>query len=106
MSLFLILQRRVSNRRRPKRFWRALRLFKVDAPSTKEFYDFRMEIKGEISGMRQEMIQLRSELREDMKEMEIRIERGLSEFQINLFKWLVPILLGQAGLIVALMKLI
>ena len=47
--------------------------------------------------------------KEDLREMESRIThnfmREFTAFQVGLFKWLIPILLGQTALIITVLKL-
>jgi DNA-binding transcriptional MerR regulator len=49
---------------------------------------------------------LRAELRAELAALEQRISAKITESQNSLIKWLVPLLLGQTALIVALVKLL
>ncbi len=42
----------------------------------------------------------------DLNELRMACKNDLSELKADLFKWFVPLMLGQVGLIVGLMKLI
>lgn len=42
----------------------------------------------------------------DLRELEARIDAKVESVKTDLFKWLIPLLMGQAGLIAALVKLL
>lgn len=73
----------------------ALKGVRLDAPSTKEFYDFRVEIKGGIDA-----------LRLDIQKLETRVEKSMSEFKVDILKWVATMIIAQAGLVVTLIKLL
>lgn len=53
-----------------------------------------------------ELAQLDVNLRKEIKESEMRLELKIETIKADLFKWIIPLMLGQAGIIVALLKLI
>jgi hypothetical protein len=46
------------------------------------------------------------DLRRDMRELEIRLESKISDVKYDLVKWIAGMLLAQAGLVAALVKLL
>lgn len=44
--------------------------------------------------------------RQDLREMELRLEAKISEIKFDLVKWIAGMLLAQAGLVAALVKLL
>jgi hypothetical protein len=42
----------------------------------------------------------------DLRELEVKIDSKIESVKADLFKWLIPLLMGQAGLIAALVKLL
>jgi hypothetical protein len=46
------------------------------------------------------------DLRRDMREMEIRLETKISDVKYDMVKWIAGMLLVQAGLVAALVKLL
>jgi hypothetical protein len=69
-----------------------------------------VELRHEISDLRLEMRAEFAAARAEMREMEARlrteIRAAVAEAQRDLLKWLVPLLLGQAGLVTLLVKLL
>ena len=45
-------------------------------------------------------------LRSEMKEMEARLEAKIDRVKLDLLKWFIPLILGQAAFIVTLLKLL
>ena len=45
-------------------------------------------------------------LKRDLKELEARLVGQIRESEMRLIKWLIPLLLGQAALVAALVKLL
>jgi hypothetical protein len=63
----------------------------------------QLATKAELN---QGLTELRLELRAEMAALEQRLSNRITEAQVNLIKWLVPLLLGQTALTVTLVKLL
>ena len=86
--------------------------------------ELRLEMAELRSGLRQEMTELRSELRQEMAELRGELRQEMAELRQEmvalrgdlsteivrsrnvLIMWLVPIMIGQTGLVAALVKLL
>lgn len=66
---------------------------------------FREEIatKGDLAALSAE---IKTEIKTEIKLAESRLEAKVEAAQVGIVKWLVPLLLGQAALIAALVKLL
>ncbi|MBM4289432.1 MAG: DUF1640 domain-containing protein [Deltaproteobacteria bacterium] len=56
---------------------------------------FKTEVKGDIATLRSEM-----------RELEARLEARIDRVKFDLLKWFIPLILGQAAFIVALLRLL
>ena len=45
-------------------------------------------------------------LRSEMRELEARLEAKIDRVKLDLLKWFIPLILGQAAFIVTLLKLL
>ncbi len=80
---------------------------------SREIGSLRGDMEKMEGSLRGDMEKMEGSLRADMEKMESRLLKEISvlrddmkEREINMMKWLLPLLLAQAGLIVALMKLL
>ena len=56
---------------------------------------FKAEVKGDMAALRSEM-----------RELEARLEAKIDRVKLDLLKWFIPLILGQAAFIVTLLKLL
>lgn len=72
--------------------------------------EMKAELRREMTDMRaelrEEMANMKAEFREEMAEMKTEMHQAIFASQMQLVRWFVPMMLGQAGLIVALVKLL
>lgn len=71
-----------------------------------EMAELRTELRAEMTELRSELRAEMAELRSEMALLEQRLTGRITESQNSLIKWLVPVLIGQAAAIVALIKLL
>jgi hypothetical protein len=76
--------------------------------------------KGDIAALKEEIAAFKNDsrafelstktefalLRSEMKEMEARLEAKIDRVKLDLLKWFIPLILGQAAFIVTLLKLL
>ena len=55
---------------------------------------------------KRDLKELEVALKRDLKELEARLVGQIRESEMRLIKWLIPLLLGQAALVAALVKLL
>ena len=74
---------------------------------------FKAEVKGDIAEIRADMAAFKAEikgemaaLRSEMRELEARLEAKIDRVKLDLLKWFIPLILGQAAFIVTLLKLL
>jgi predicted nucleic acid-binding Zn-ribbon protein len=81
----------------------SIRQVDLNHVATKEdIREVREELRKDIQGVREELKKDIQEVKGDIGRLETRIE----SIKSDIFKWVVPMMLGQAGLIAALVKLL
>ena len=78
-----------------------------------EIAAFKAEVRGDIAEIKADMAAFKAEvkgdmaaLRSEMRELEARLEAKIDRVKLDLLKWFIPLILGQAAFIVTLLKLL
>ncbi len=66
----------------------------------------KRDLKDLEVALKRDLKDLEVALKRDLKELEARLVGQIRESEMRLIKWLIPLLLGQAALVAALVKLL
>lgn len=81
-------------------------VYKQNLSSKQDVKDVENNLRQEISLVRQELKEEISLVRQELREEISLVRQDISNFKGEIFKWGAGLLLGQAGLIVALVKIL
>jgi len=78
-----------------------------------DFAAFKAEVREDIAALKVDLTVFKTEvkgdiatLRSEMRELEARLEARIDRVKFDLLKWFIPLILGQAAFIVALLRLL